>query len=1283
MNSSPTSTPHTRSNGNVVRRRRSGAPSPTIRTSTRGPNLSQKTSSPIIRTTIPALSQKISTPRSNVSNLTRNTGVSRRKSPSSGSTQSVSQVRISQNNTPIHVNNNNSIFSKENLERLNEDVNDDENKFHVLLNRAVSPHWTAFYESTTGRAVYFNEVTNEQTWEKPLNAIITWVDEDSFAGEKCPNFDPENLGQDYLDTPWVKPSIEAAVHFHNRSISLNGKGSVFTPIFDMDDLGNGVQLYLYLARSMAISFWILSIVAIPMIATNIAGNRISPIHMDYFSLLKTTSLNAGDKSLPKCSSGNPSLNRVQCMLDLQKLNINGNYLFMGSAPLNIQDYTTIVSTYDLILISIFCITLLIAYLNMQSFLKGVHWGKVSTSDFAVQVWGLPPDALEDEIIDHFSDLYNLQHVDWTGRLPPENPKLYPVGHYGNSCNEYYYKKWVAEVTIVHPIGNSIRKLQKRVGIINELRIARAKAKVFSTKPSHSKLYRKADRKVQQMEWKLAKLFSEREHIIRHNFKHLDDTVCAFVIFNNIESYIRCLEDYNASQNAFYGHFLQHKKLKFMGEYPLRVFPAPDPSDVQHENLEVSDYFILKRKFISLLCTFVVLFFSVVCIVVLVAHQEAVVAKFDDIIEGTNEFCGPGITSTYFHSEIYNKTNMNSSKTLNYGKPLLSKYKVEWVARSNDPDQRLEKDRACGIGYHYLEFKAKPLDYSNSNGKQSLINMNMSHCPSYLQDLPPFQSNKAMNCINVETNNHCPCILTNSKEISEQPSCKTISCTLDPKNNQTSNLPGCSIPYTATDIVSCYCMSRIALFIEKNPSISYFSMLSATSMDDTLCNDVKNEYLMGLLGSNFIGLSINLFNEILLSLISTLVEWEHTHTISEVASTISDRASLFNVLNTGFLPIFLSWDTFHFMGENTILSSLTGLNNADKYIGFIPRWYNSIGFSVLHTMLFDSIFSYVLLGVQIIFGFFITYVRSTCCSTTAYTQKQLNDMFETPEFNVGSNLAYLKTTIALTLIYSSTMPILIPICAFNLTVYYALEKTLVVHYNKKAPKLQADVVTGVMKSFAFILILRFGVTILLLGESTVFHSTAIDYAGNDSFYYDNGLVNLFIGCCLQDHLLYHVIILLTLVVITFVLYIPDQYLPVCCQNRWHHKRDRNYAQIPSYTYIYEQIELIHTKSSCGSCCSCFKKNDIVDEENLLSQEERKNGWYIKSINKKKMTCVKRKRYTRDVIDDDDGMKHEKGEIVRTWEFLKSNGLHSYHLAKNPKYKGIIHGKMIQKTLSRKR
>ena len=196
---------------------------------------------------------------------------------------------------------------------------------------------------------------------------------------------------------------------------------------------------------------------------------------------------------------------------------------------------------------------------------------------------------------------------------------------------------------------------------------------------------------------------------------------------------------------------------------------------------------------------------------------------------------------------------------------------------------------------------------------------------------------------------------------------------------------------------------------------------------------------------------------------------------------------------------------------------------------------------------------------------------------------------------------------------------------------------------------------------------------------------------ENFYYDNGIFNLFVGCCLQEHLSYHVIALILLIVVTFIMYTPDQYLPICCRNRCHHRHNRYWQHLPSYSYIYEHVDFIDKRNIAAICCCCCceKRKPIpdngskFDEEKLLSEDERKNGWYVESIDRHKMSYVKRKRYMRDKMDESDGMKHKKGEIFRTWEILRETGLHSYQLAQNPKYKGMIQGKMIQKTLSRKR
>ena len=128
---------------------------------------------------------------------------------------------------------------------------------------------------------------------------------------------------------------------------------------------------------------------------------------------------------------------------------------------------------------------------------------------------------------------------------------------------------------------------------------------------------------------------------------------------------------------------------------------------------------------------------------------------------------------------------------------------------------------------------------------------------------------------------------------------------------------------------------------------------------------------------------------------------------------------------------------------------------------------------------------------------------------------------------------------------------------------------------------------------------------------------------------------------------------------------------------------------AYSYPYEQTkDLPGNVAETKFCPWCRKATKIVDENiynetNLLSEKELKKGWFVERVNRENMSFTTRRRYCRDVIDEEDGLEHKKGDVVRTWEHLKQKGLHSYRISKSPKYKNIFQGRMIQKTLSRKR
>ena len=151
-----------------------------------------------------------------------------------------------------------------------------------------------------------------------------------------------------------------------------------------------------------------------------------------------------------------------------------------------------------------------------------------------------------------------------GRLP-SNPELYPVGHYGNTCDKKYYISWVAECTTAHPNGSSIRKYKQHANLSQKLRQVRATAKRYVME-ENEKLYLKKDSQIQKLEWEIVDTLRDKEDWGSGRDPH--ETVCAFVIFNNEESAIRAQENYTGSNFSWNRHF-QPKQPSLM----VRVQPS--------------------------------------------------------------------------------------------------------------------------------------------------------------------------------------------------------------------------------------------------------------------------------------------------------------------------------------------------------------------------------------------------------------------------------------------------------------------------------------------------------------------------------------------------------------------------------------------------------------------------------------------------------------------------------------------------------------------------------------
>ncbi|CAM9640062.1 unnamed protein product, partial [Sphacelaria rigidula] len=107
----------------------------------------------------------------------------------------------------------------------------------------------------------------------------------------------------------------------------------------------------------------------------------------------------------------------------------------------------------------------------------VDANKVTATDYAVYIQGLPKTAGRKEIGQFFSDLYQLESPDWKGR--PPYAAAQPVFSSDNTEDKWYLGKWVAEVCVAREVGRELKAYKDKRDTVLELRRKRAEAKMYN------------------------------------------------------------------------------------------------------------------------------------------------------------------------------------------------------------------------------------------------------------------------------------------------------------------------------------------------------------------------------------------------------------------------------------------------------------------------------------------------------------------------------------------------------------------------------------------------------------------------------------------------------------------------------------------------------------------------------------------------------------------------------------------------------------------------------------
>ena len=209
--------------------------------------------------------------------------------------------------------------------------------------------------------------------------------------------DPEGLGEDFEETPWVKPDYKKALQARYQNIFMKGTAPVLaTTIDELGQMGEGIHLYFTFLKIMCFASFVGSLVYLPVIVLAFEGTAIPLIDMDMLKMARFSIGNIGPP-ITQCQAVYTRSAACEAVLNQSKVQ---------SKSLNIT-YTAeqvgqLVQAADLIVTFIFIgVGLYLQYLVRQV----THHAKqdFSTSrDYAVKVSDIPDTTESLELCDHFS-----------------------------------------------------------------------------------------------------------------------------------------------------------------------------------------------------------------------------------------------------------------------------------------------------------------------------------------------------------------------------------------------------------------------------------------------------------------------------------------------------------------------------------------------------------------------------------------------------------------------------------------------------------------------------------------------------------------------------------------------------------------------------------------------------------------------------------------------------------------------------------------------------------------
>ncbi|RLN89705.1 hypothetical protein BBJ28_00011883 [Nothophytophthora sp. Chile5] len=818
-----------------------------------------------------------------------------------------------------------------------------------------------------------------------------------------------------------------------------GNKSVFQArMRDIGALGIGMQLYFMLTKYLTITFFLMGLVALPAIALNYLGNgmtskMVDPLQLGYTSLgnegVNSEIVNSTVKCLP---TGD-----IDCSWDTVNTPFTSDpYVVTWILTLSDCSYSLVfllfvlfysyrakqaIETHKNEHLTPARYAVLVRGLPRDATEKELvshfndRYDPTKDEEYAKLwfgcCWGRrrlvkAKRSLSKKAVNH-NVVSNVEHLAGASTVTKE---LYPG-------------TWLAEVSVAHPTGGLLRTFLSMETLVQSIKRTQALIRILEEEKSlapakfeasDEKLIHRSRKKLDKLLTRLNKakgkikvlkqvlpafLDKKRQKQERRNSATKRDKLaaaakaaktaathteqafnweaceCAFVVFNNLESQRRCLQDYRES-TRWLPRKLQPKLLRFRdGQFPLIVTPAPEPSNILWENLEVTKRGRFYRQCVT---SFVTLLLLVVSAVIVSAAQSAQ-RQFESRLPPEG-LCDQSLPAVYYADTTF-------SSAMKDGKS------VPWTL-TWDKTAKCAASSSGAARYHVAY--SNHIYYALDSARKSVG----SAYPSPVRCLDP--------CVSEASTQQCntlPCFYYKDLVLNKGLACET---------------------YVANHVLHCYCSTALTASIAKHGYLHGAKAL----WDNLPCRGYTKDYLVK---NAFIVLAagvVVIVNVLLNSILRLFAAFERHTSASTRTLKVAVRMFGAQFLNTAVIVLIVNAA----LGLSSV--PVAGELLKGKYKDFERGWYPTVGMSITTTMLLNALLPQLQLFGLI---YVVAPLRRWHKRRSIRTQEQMDKLYAGPVFDVSVRYPMVLNSVFVTLVFSGGSPVLLFIAAVTAAGTYWLDK----------------------------------------------------------------------------------------------------------------------------------------------------------------------------------------------------------------------------------------------------